>query len=194
MDASRSNEANERTKPEFVKVRVCSFANTKPSGLNFHTATQHGNRVSHVGAASTTFHSRIRMISNVISLAAQLYQKAKLYPLPDLAPPACWEVVQTESKIVPDREAWVIVLTCRGVDRRGKSRLGCCCCRQAGYRTIVERLHRQPPPTAESHANMPADAPPQDVKRKAAREVIDILHEIATLLVRVLKARSHHSH
>ncbi|KAL5387131.1 hypothetical protein DPSP01_003741 [Paraphaeosphaeria sporulosa] len=30
---------------------------------------------------------------------------------------------------------------------------------------------------------MPADAaPPQDVKRKAAREVIDILHEIATLL------------
>lgn len=32
---------------------------------------------------------------------------------------------------------------------------------------------------------MPADAPPsQDVKRKAAREVIDILHEIATLLVR----------
>lgn len=33
---------------------------------------------------------------------------------------------------------------------------------------------------------MPADAAPsQDVKRKAAREVIDILHEIATLLVRV---------
>ena len=32
---------------------------------------------------------------------------------------------------------------------------------------------------------MPADAAPsQDVKRKAAREVIDILHEIATLLVR----------
>ncbi|KAJ4301523.1 hypothetical protein N0V90_003616 [Kalmusia sp. IMI 367209] len=31
---------------------------------------------------------------------------------------------------------------------------------------------------------MPADtaAPSQDVKRKAAREVIDILHEIATLL------------
>jgi hypothetical protein len=32
---------------------------------------------------------------------------------------------------------------------------------------------------------MPADqAPSQEVKRKAAREVIDILHDIATLLVR----------
>jgi hypothetical protein len=30
----------------------------------------------------------------------------------------------------------------------------------------------------------PAPAPSIDVKRKAAREVIDILHEIATLLVR----------
>jgi mitotic-spindle organizing protein 1 len=40
---------------------------------------------------------------------------------------------------------------------------------------------------------MPADAaPPQDVKRKAAREVIDILHEIATLLVRVLR-RQHYA-
>lgn len=29
-----------------------------------------------------------------------------------------------------------------------------------------------------------APAPSQDIKRKAAREVIDILHEIATLLVR----------
>jgi mitotic-spindle organizing protein 1 len=39
---------------------------------------------------------------------------------------------------------------------------------------------------------MPADAaPPQDVKRKAAREVIDILHEIATLLVRVSRHQHH---
>ena len=45
--------------------------------------------------------------------------------------------------------------------------------------------HLHPKPQFES-ANMPADAAPsQDVKRRAAREVIDILHEIATLLARV---------
>lgn len=38
---------------------------------------------------------------------------------------------------------------------------------------------------------MPAEQTPADARRRAAREVIDILHEIATLLVR---ARAHDIH
>jgi hypothetical protein len=38
---------------------------------------------------------------------------------------------------------------------------------------------------------MPAEQASADVRRKAAREVIDILHEIATLLVGVYQSTPH---
>ena len=41
-------------------------------------------------------------------------------------------------------------------------------------------------------ADMPAEQPSAEVRRRAAREVIDILHEIATLLVR--SPRNHPCH
>jgi hypothetical protein len=68
------------------------------------------------------------------------------------------------------------------LDMVGKPRLDLEWTRLEMLRTLHEQSTTAQQPTPNMSAAAPA--PSQDVKRKAAREVIDILHEIATLLVR----------